>query len=154
MLTCTYLGFAVHNTCTHIQAQKTHTRTRAHAHKHAHESSSPVLLSISKVRFVGEINPTLQNAPISIMLVFHKIIKAASQAFKSRVTAHLKSPLRRLSESRPTTRLKLYFAGFQKRCKSPLREISNFILPLVSSSTSLVFYSVAKARFAGFQIPQ
>ena len=68
MLTCIYLGFATHNTCTHTQAQKTHSHTRAHMHT----SPSSALLSVLKVCFAGKISPTLLSTPISILLIFHE----------------------------------------------------------------------------------
>ena len=79
MLTCTYLDFAMHNTCAHMKAQKTHK----HAHTHSRESSNPALglLRVLEVRFEGEMNSALLNVPISIMLVFHIIIKACFAGF-------------------------------------------------------------------------
>ena len=77
----------------HTQASTKNTLT------HASKSSSPVLLSVLKVRFAGEISPALLSIPISIMLVFHKIIKARIVVFKSCVNVHLKSLLRGPRES-------------------------------------------------------
>ena len=116
---CTYLGFC-HTQYMHTCKQKKHTRAR--------KSSSPMLLSVLKVRFRGEINLALLSAPISIILIFHKIIKARFTGFKSHINAHLSSPLREPSESLPTTCLKVYFVGFQKRCKILLSRFSNFVL--------------------------
>ena len=131
-----------------MQAQKTHTHARAHMYA----SPSPALLSVLKICFAGKISSALLSIPISIMLVFHEIIKVRFAGFKSRVNVHLKSPLHGSSESLPTTHLKLYFVSFQKRHKSLLRGFSNFALLRISNSTSLIFHNIAKARFAGFQI--
>ena len=164
----TYKYIYTHFFCTHItnayvhrfrfcHAQHMHTHKQHKKHTltctHAREFLSPVLTSVLKVRFMGQLSPMLSSALRSILLVFRKIIKLALLAFKFHVNLHLKSPLRRPSKSHPSTRLKLYFVGFPKRCKSLLHEFSNPALPHVSSSTSLVFHNVAKAHFTGFQIP-
>ena len=69
LFTCSYLGFVA-------------TYTHKRAHTHTCESSSSVLLSVLKFRFVGEINSALLRALICIMLVFHKIVKARFAGLK------------------------------------------------------------------------
>ncbi len=61
MLTCTYSGFATHNTCTNMQAQKTHACIQM--------SSSLALKVALKAHFAGKISPVLLSIPISIMLL-------------------------------------------------------------------------------------
>ena len=107
----------------HTCKQKKHTHTRTQANTRARESTS--LLRVLKVCFGGEINPTLLSAPISIILIFHKIMKSRFVGYRSHVNAYLKSPLRGPSESLPILRLKL---------------------------TLWVFKNVTKSRFADFQI--
>ena len=112
----------------YAQLVRTHmSAQKTRTNSHTRRSSSPALSSVLKVRFVSEISPALPSAPSCIMLVFHKITKDRFVGFKSRVTVHLKSLLRGPIKSRPTTRLK---------------------------SSLWVLRNVAKARFAGFQIPR
>ena len=122
ILTCTYLGFASHNTCTHMQEQK-HTHTHTHTRTYMHASLQvPRYWASWKVRFASKINPALLSASNSILLGFHKIIRTRFAVLKSRVNASQallcvisitsQKPASRAFKFCATMRLKLHFTGF------------------------------------------
>ena len=81
MFTCTYSGFATHNTCTHMQAQETHKK-----HTHTH---SRIQMYVFKSYATGHFESPLRGGnksratehPNLHYAGFHKIIKARFASF-------------------------------------------------------------------------
>ena len=132
---------------THMQAQKTQTHACAHTCTQVSKSCATKRLESP---LCGRNKSCYQASQTPLSWFFIRSQKPASRVFKSRAITLLKNMLRGPCKSRPTIRLKLHFLGFPYHIKSPFRGLSNPALPSVSSSTSLIFYNDAIARFTSF----